>query len=578
MKSPTLLAGTVALAAAPALAQNAPAFDAGRLSRHVQTLSSDAFEGRAPATRGETMTVEYLTREFQSAGLQPGGDLKNGQRQWTQAVPLLKAEMAGSPAISLNLGGRSRALAQGEDIAVRPPINGQRQVALNSVPLLFAGYGVTAPERQWDDFKDVDVKGKMLVVLVNDPDFEGGEGDFGGKAMTYYGRWSYKYEEAARRGAAGVMIVHETEPASYGWATVKNSFPAPNFDIVRQNPAADHTGFEAWIQRGVAEELFRAAGLDLNQAKQAAKRRDFRPVDLKSTVSANLNANTEVITSYNVAGILPGTTRPDETIIYTAHHDHLGVGDPDANGDRIFNGALDNATGTAHLIEQARAFARVPRTERSVVFLAVGAEEKGLLGSEYYAANPLYPLSKTVAVLNTDALGPHGPARNFSISGVARLELLDMLIAEAARQRRTFSPDPRPEAGSFFRSDHFPFAKAGVPAISWRSGNDLVNGGTARGQALAADYTAKRYHQQDDEYSPDWDFSGIVQDAQLLHAVGRRLANSRNWPNWGPDSEFRAVRDRSAAERAGAPAQSTAAPGQAPVAPAQIPPARGERG
>jgi Zn-dependent M28 family amino/carboxypeptidase len=411
---------------------------------------------------------------------------------------------------------------------------------------------VTAPERDWDDFKDVDVRGKMIVVLVNDPGFEGGEGDFGGKAMTYYGRWTYKNAEAARRGAAGIMIVHETEPASYGWTTVRNSFPAANFDIVRQNPAERHTGFESWIQRDLAEQIFRSAGLDFEEAKIAARRRDFRPVDLKSTVSANINATTEVITSYNVAGKLPGTTRPDETVLYTAHHDHLGIGDPDASGDRIFSGAVDNATGTAHVLEQARAFAQAPRTERSVVFLLVGAEEKGLLGSEYYVANPLYPIERTAAVLNTDAIGVWGPTRDFSISGTARLELLDLLIAEAARRGRSFTPDPRPEAGGFFRSDHFPFAKAGVPAVSFKSGNDLVNGGLERGQALAAEYTRLRYHQQGDVYNPDWDLTGIARDGELLFAVGYSLANSNTWPNWSADSEFRAVRDRSADQRQGA--------------------------
>jgi Zn-dependent M28 family amino/carboxypeptidase len=367
--------------------------------------------------------------------------------------------------------------------------------------------------------------------------------------MTYYGRWTYKYEEAARRGAAGVMVVHETEPASYGWATVKNSNTNTMFDIVRQDPAAAHTPFESWIQRDTAVELFRAAGLDFEQAKEAAKRRDFQPTDLRARLNASLNAQTEVITSYNVVGLLQGTRRPDETVIYTAHHDHLGIGQPDARGDRIYNGAVDNATGVAHVIEQARAFARRPRTERSVVFLAVGAEEKGLLGSEYYVANPLYPLAKTAGVLNTDSMGVHGRARNFSMSGVARVDLLDMLIAEAAKQGRTFTPDPRPEAGLFFRSDHFPFAKAGVPAISFRYGNDLVNGGMARGNALIDDYVANRYHQPADEFDPSWDFSGMVEDARLLHGVGYGLANSSAWPNWSQDSEFRAVRDRSAGDR-----------------------------
>ena len=544
----TFLLASTLLAAAPAIAQQAQ-FDPAKLDAHVRELSDDRYEGRGPATKGETMTVDYLTGQFRAAGLQPGGEIVNGRRTWTQRVPLLKSDIVGTPTFSVQTSKGALNLQQATDIAVRAPMNGQKQIRINGAPLVFAGYGTSAPERQWDDFKNQDVKGKILVVLVNDPDFEGGEGDFGGKAMTYYGRWTYKYEEAAKRGAAGVMIVHETEPASYGWNTVKNSNTNTMFDIVRKDPAARHTPFESWITLDTARKLFADAGLDFDQAKAAARRRDFQPIDLKATLDASADAKTEVITSYNVAARLPGKRRPDETVIYTAHHDHIGVGAPDANGDTIYNGAIDNATGIAHLIEQARAFARGPRTDRSVVFLAVGAEEKGLLGSEYYVANPLYPLSKTVAVLNTDSMGVSGPARNFSISGTARLELLDRLIQSAATQNRSFTPDPRPEAGGFFRSDHFPFAKQGVPAVSFRSGNDLVNGGTERGNAIAADYTAKRYHQQDDEYQPGWDFSGMVQDAQLLHLVGRDLANSTAWPNWSQDSEFRAVRDRSAAER-----------------------------
>jgi Zn-dependent M28 family amino/carboxypeptidase len=441
---------------------------------------------------------------------------------------------------------------------------------LTNAPLLFVGYGVTAPERGWDDFKDADVRGKIIVVLINDPDFEGGEGQFGGKAMTYYGRWTYKFEEAARRGAAGVLIVHETEPASYGWNTVKNSNTNTMFDIVRANPAAEHTPFDSWIQRDLATRIFAASGLDFEAAKQAAKRKDFRPVPLKATLSAAVNAKTERIVSQNVVGRLEGKTRPDETVIYSAHWDHLGIGLPDANGDRIYNGALDNGTGVAHVLEQARSFAREPRTDRSIVFLFVSVEEKGLLGSEYYAANPLYPLSKTVGVLNTDSMGVYGPARDFSISGTARLGLLDVLVAAGQRQGRRFTPDPHPESGGFYRSDHFPMAKVGVPAVSFKSGLDLVNGGIARGEALSKEYTTKRYHQPDDEYSPSWDFSGIVSDGKLLHAVGRDLANSNAWPNWSEDSEFRASRDRTAAERTGAPAM--------PAAPAPAPRPSGERG
>jgi Zn-dependent M28 family amino/carboxypeptidase len=509
-------------------------------------------------------------REFRVAGLQAEGDVVNGKRQWTQAVPLLKSDLTAAPQVTVQTPAGPLRLSQGDQISVRSPLNGQTAISIANAPLVFAGYGVAADERGWDDFKGQDVRGKILVVLINDPDMEGGEGDFGGKAMTYYGRWTYKYEEAARRGAAGVMIVHEDVPASYGWATVKNSNTNTMFDIVRQDPAAKHSGFESWITRDTAVALFRSAGLDFEAAKQAARRKSFQPVDLKARLSATLNAKTEVINAYNVAGMVAGKTRPQETIIYTAHHDHLGVGEPDANGDRIYNGALDNATGIAHLIEQARAFARRPRPDRSVLFLAVGAEEKGLLGAEYYVANPLFPLGKTVAVLNTDSMGPYGRARNFGIAGTAKLGLLDMVIAEGKRQGRSFSGDPRPEAGSFYRSDHFAFAKAGVPAISWRSGTDLENGGTARGMALAQDYTAKRYHQPDDEYSPDWNFSGIVQDAQLLHAVGRRLATSNDWPNWSEDSEFRGLRDQSAGERG-----TAAPPGSEPDAAA---PANGERG
>jgi len=561
-----LIGSTLALGAAAAAAQPAVSFDTARIDRHIQTLSADAFEGRAPATKGEQMTVEYLAEQLQAAGIQPGGDMVDGRRQWTQRVPLLKSDHVQPPQVTITTPGGAINVSQGEEIAVMPPVNGQKQVTINGAPIVFAGYGVDAPERGWDDFKDQDVRGKILVVLVNDPDFEGGEGQFGGKEMTYYGRWTYKYEEAARRGAAGVLVVHETEPASYGWATVKNSFPAANFDIVRQNPATVHTPFEAWITRDTAVQLFRNAGLDFEAAKAAARRKDFQPMDLKSTLSAKVSANTEVITSYNVVGLLPGTERPEETVIYTAHHDHIGIGEPDANGDRIFNGAVDNSTGVAHVIEQARAFASAPRTDRSVVFLLVGAEEKGLLGSKYYVANPLYPLDQTVAVLNTDSMGVWGPARDFSMAGTAKLELLNLLVAEARRRGRTFTPDQRPEAGGFFRSDHFPFAQAGVPAISFKAGNNLVKGGLERGRELAADYNKNRYHQPDDEYNPQWDLSGIARDAELLFAVGYSLADSDNWPNWAEGSEFRAEREKSDRQRqAGQPAQPPA-------------PAGGERG
>jgi Zn-dependent M28 family amino/carboxypeptidase len=559
-----IAASASALAATSVYAATIGNFSPNRLSEIDKTISADDYQGRGVNTPAEVKTVNYIVDQFRSAGLQPGGDVLNGQRKWTQDVPLLQSSLTGDPVVTVQTSAGSMNLTQGNEIAVRSPQNGQKQIRIANAPLVFAGYGVAAPERNWDDFKGQDVRGKMIVVLVNDPDFEGGEGDFGGKAMTYYGRWTYKYEEAARRGAAGVMIVHESAPASYGWNTVKNSNTNTQFDIVRQNPSASHTPFETWIQRDVAVQLFKSAGLDFEQAKAAAKRRDFRPIDLKATVSATANADVSTITSHNVVGILPGRKYPNETLIYSAHWDHLGVGRPDANGDTIYNGAVDNATGIAQLIEQARRFALEPRPERSVVFLAVTAEEKGLLGSEYYATHPLYPLATTVGVLNTDSLGVWGSAKNFSISGTAKLDLLDDLISAGKQEGRYFTPDPHPETGGFYRSDHFSFAKQGVPALSFGSGRDLVTGGIARGDALAADYTAKRYHQPDDEFNPQWDFRGMAQDANLLHVVGEKLANSREWPNWSADSEFRAARDKSAAER------SAAAPTPAP-APAEMP-------
>ncbi len=551
-----LAASALALTAVPAISQKSVTFSPQRLSHHVQVLGSDAYEGRAPATAGETKTVAYLSQQFAAAGLQPGGDMVNGKRQWTQAVPLLKSEFTAPPQVTLNIAGKAMPLTQGEQIAVRAPTNGEKGMTIDGAELVFVGYGVKAPERNWDDFKGVDLHGKVLVLLVNDPDFEGGEGDFGGRAMTYYGRWTYKFEEGARLGAKGVLVIHETEPASYGWATVKNSNTNAMFDIVRKDPAAEHPLLEGWIQRDLAAQLFAASGTTFEQMKAAARRRDFRPVPLKATLNIRGDAKTEVITSHNVLGIVRGSKYPDETVIYTAHWDHLGIGQPDANGDRIYNGAIDNGTGIAQLIEQGRSFAKGPRPQRSVVFMAVTAEERGLLGSEYYAANPIYPAAKTAGVINTDVMGVLGPARDFSIRGNQKFGLLDLLVDEAAKRGRRYTPDPHPENGGFFRSDHFTLAKVGIPALSFTPGQDLVNGGVVRAEAWDNNYTTKMYHQPDDEYSPDWDFTGVAQDAALLHAVGWRLANSRDWPNWSEDSEFRAKRDESAAARGEAAAPS----------------------
>ena len=574
------LASTLALAIASAATAQPAQFDVGRLSEHIRILGSDAFEGRAPNSAGETKTVAYLVDQFAKAGLQPGGVMVDGKRSWTQPVPLLKSEFTAPPRVAVSLDGKAVALTQGEEIAVRSPVNGDKGVDLTKAELVFVGYGVKAPERGWDDYKGQDLTGKVLVMLVNDPDFEAKgeplEGEFGGKAMTYYGRWTYKYEEGARQGAAGVLVIHETAPASYGWATVKNSNTNAMFDIVRADPKASHPPMEGWIQRDLAARLFADSGLNIDAMKAAARRKDFKPVTLKTRIDVKGMARTEVITSQNVVGLLPGTTRPDETVIYSAHWDHLGIGLPDANGDKIYNGAIDNGTGIAHMIEQARAFASGPRPQRSIVFLAVTAEEKGLLGSEYYAANPIYSPGKTAGVLNTDVMGVQGPARDYSIRGNQKFGLLDILVDEASRRGRRYTPDPKPETGGFFRSDHFTFAKAGIPALSLSPGQDLINGGVARAQAYQADYTARLYHQPDDEYSADWDLTGMVADSELLHAVGLRLANSADWPNWSEDSEFRAARDVSASERGVATVPSASPPAPPPQPP--LPARAGERG
>ena len=538
----SLLLTSTAIAAS---AQPAPTFDTGRISRDIQTLASDAYEGRGPATPAEAKSIAYIAEQMKAAGLQPAGD----KGSWYQDVPLLKADIVGTPQLSVTSAGTTTRLTQGDQIAVRAALTGQQSVAIANAPLVFVGYGVKAPERKWDDFKGVDLTGKIMVVLVNDPDFEGGEGDFGGKAMTYYGRWTYKYEEAARQGAAGILIVHERAPASYGWATVRNSNTNTMFDIVRADPAASHTPMEGWIQRDLAVRLFEQSGLDFEAARAAARKADFRAMPLNATLDARYGVRPEVITSRNVAGVLPGTQHPAETVINSAHWDHLGIGQPDAKGDRIYNGALDNASGVAALLELARVYGKGPKPDRSVLFLAVTAEEKGLLGSEYYAANPLRPLATTAGVINMDGPFAAAATRDFSISGAAKLDLLTMLTEVAGQQGRRYSPDPRPEAGSFYRSDHFPFAKRGVPAVSYDAGQDLVVGGTVRGRQLADAYVRDRYHQPADDYDPDWDTGSVQSDMTILYTLGRRLADGRAWPNWSGDSEFRGARDATAAQR-----------------------------
>jgi Zn-dependent M28 family amino/carboxypeptidase len=519
------------------------------MSQHVRILSSDAFLGRGPATAGEKKSIAYIVEQMKRIGLSPAGE-RGG---WTQDVPLARFETRGPIKLAMTYGGAVHPLTQTREIVVQALVPVDR-VSLADAPLVFLGYGVTAPERRWDDFKGVDLKGKIGVVLINDPDFEAKPsepvaGRFGGKAMTYYGRWTYKYEEAARRGALGLLIVHETAPASYGWATVKNSNAAPQFDVIRDDPSKAHPLVQGWIQRDLAAQLFKASGLDFEAEKVRARSPGFRPVPLKATFSGDYRVTHSRIVSHNVLGKIEGTTHPDQTVFYTAHWDHLGVGQPDARGDRIYNGAVDTADGVAAILEIARQFKRAPRPQRTVVFMSVTAEEKGLLGTEYYAAHPLYPLARTVADINIDALKATGPARDVSVSGDSGGELQDLFAADAARQGRRFTPDAEPEAGHFYRSDHFPFSKRGVPALSIESGTDLYRGGVAAGVAQREDYVARRYHQPADEWSPALDFRGMALDAGLAYALGSELANSGRWPEWKPGSEFKAARDATRAER-----------------------------
>ena len=520
---------------------------AERMAADIQQVASDAFLGRGPATRGEELTTAYLRDRLQAAGLQPGGP--NGS--WFQNVPLLQSNIVGAPSLSVTVKGDRIALTQGEEIAVRSSMRNVERVDIQNAPMVFLGYGVKAPERNWDDFKGEDMRGKVGIVLINDPDFETGQGDFGGKAMTYYGRWTYKYEEAARQGMAALLIVHETAPASYGWATVKNSNTNTMFDIVRQNPAEVHPPLEGWVQRDDAVRLMTAVGQNFDALKKLAQTREFKPVTLAgATFSASYQVKQQTIQSKNVLGRIPGTTSPNETILYGAHWDHLGVGAPDARGDSIYNGAVDNGTGIAAVLELARLFAAGPKPQRSILFAFWTAEEKGLLGSEYYAANPVYPLETTVAGFNIDAMSPIGRARDVTVVGSGQSDLEDRLQKVLAAGNRVITPDASPEAGYFFRSDHFPMAKRGVPMLYMDNGMDALAGGTAVGKAYDATYRRDAYHQPADNYDPaTWNLAGIAEDVNVLHALGWQLANSREWPNYRTTSEFRPVRDKTAASR-----------------------------
>lgn len=543
---PTLLALMLAAltAAAPAPAGNAGPISPERLSADVRTLASDAFGGRAPGTPGEAKTIDWLVAQFKAAGLEPGG--RNGG--WTQDVPLVRTQLGQG---TISAGGA--ALQQGRDIYVSTvrPVD---RVRIAAAPMVFVGYGVAAPERGWDDFKDVDLKGKVAVFLVNDPDFEAAAeepvaGKFGGRRMTYYGRWTYKFEEAARRGAVAALIVHDTPGAGYGWATV--TAPAgENYDVAK--PPAGRVTMQGWIEGGAADRMFRAAGLDLAALRVAARRADFRPVAIKGAgLAADIPASFTRATSRNVLARLPGTTHADEMVMFGAHWDAYGEGKPDAQGRTIRPGANDDALGVAGLLEIARAAAKGPRPQRTMVFGLWTGEERGLLGSETYAADPVYPAAKTVANLTLDILQTAGPSRDVMLVGDGQ-NGLETLLREAARgQGRTVTPEALPERGLFYRADHFPLARRGVPTLllmAISGAPDLVQGGRAAGQAWLDGYM-RCYHQTCDAWDAGWDLSGAAADVDLARRVGMTLANGRQWPEWSAGSEFRAVRAESAAER-----------------------------
>ncbi|NTZ43783.1 M28 family peptidase [Altererythrobacter sp. SALINAS58] len=505
----------------------------------TRTLSSDEFEGRAPGTVGEEKTVSLLIDRFAKAGLQPGN-----KGSWVQEVPLV--EITGSDYAPLTVAGNGEAMRfEFADDWVGVTYRENERTVLDDSELVFVGYGINAPEKGWNDYAGVDMRGKTAVILVNDPDYEqqGMEGDFNGRAMTYYGRWTYKYEEAARQGAAGALIIHDTYPAAYGWNVVESSWSGPQSFAQTANGNMDETQVNGWIQKPVAERIMQAAGQDLSALSARAKQRGFRAVPLGLTASTSFDNAIRKFQSKNVIGILPGNERPDEYVMHTAHWDHLGRCTPDATGDDICNGAIDNATGTAALVALAEAHADAGPAERSLVFLAVTAEEQGLLGSEYYAANPVFPLSQTVGGVNMDAMFIAGPARDVTVVGGGKSELDAFLTKALLAEGRRATPEPTPEKGYYYRSDHFSFAKRGVPMLYVDGGEDLVTGGVEAGAAVAKAYTESAYHGPNDEYDPNWDWSGALNDLQLFYRLGRMMAMSEAWPNWVEGDEFKEARD-----------------------------------
>lgn len=507
-------------------------------SELVKTLASDEFEGRGPGTPGEDKTVEYLQAQMKRIGLKAG----NGD-SYFQTVPMMETTADENTAMTIDVKGKAHTLKFGSDMVVGTR-TGQPEVKLEASDMVFVGYGVDAPEQKWNDYAGLDVKGKTVVMLVNDPGFHAkDESLFEGKRMTYYGRWTYKFEEAARKGAAAALIIHDTEGASYGWDVVKNSWSGAQYDLRAADDPAPRVPLQGWITGDQAKTLFADAGLDLDKLRADANKRGFKAVPLPAKVSVDLKSTSTEKQSRNVVGILPGSEKPDEAVVYMAHWDHLGK-HPDETGDNIYNGAVDNATGVAGILEIAEQFAKVGKPKRSVVFLAVTLEESGLLGSKYYVAHPVVPLDKTVAVINLDAMGVAGKTRDMTVVGMGSSELEDILKPIAEKQGRTLHSESRPEAGSYFRSDHFNFAKAGVPALYVDAGDDLIDGGKAAGEAAAKDYNENRYHKPGDQYdAATWKLDGTMDELSAVYGVGLEIANGDRWPNWYSGNPFKSARD-----------------------------------
>ena len=545
-----LACGLTALAAGVAeasedrrIAKAAEAITAEAYRAQIASLSSDDLQGRSPGSPGEQKTIEYLEEQLLELGLQPVTG--SGFRQ---PVPLVEITATGHR-LSFAKGGGGMTLAFGDDMVLGTR-RARPESSIADSEVVFVGYGIVAPEYGWNDYAGVDMRGKTALILVNDPGFvTGDDALFRGRAMTYHGRWTYKFEEAARQGAAAAIIVHDTAPAAYDWQVVRNGWTGPQFTQDSADGNAGRCALEGWITKDRARQLMELAGQDLGALERAAVQRGFRAVPLGVTATGGVRNAIRRARSPNVAAVMPGKEHPDEYVIYVAHWDHLGRSLA-MTGDTTYNGAVDNATGVAGILTIARAFRDlVPGPGRSVMFLAVTAEESGLIGSEYYAARPLVPLEKTAAVINIDALLPLGRAKDIEVVGYGASGLEDLLARAAKKQGRTLTPDRRAEAGYFYRSDHFNFAKAGVPALYVKSGTRLVGAAEGAGLARYDQYYAERYHKPNDEYRDDWDVAGSIEDLQLLFDVGARVANGESWPEWREGNEFRATRDASAKAR-----------------------------